>query len=78
MPDPRMTFQQMIDAGWRLSVHANPGGNFAARLGPGRYGYVGHHRDGCYIEGTAKSWAELERTWHRRHHRALQNGVIHV
>jgi hypothetical protein len=74
---PRMTFRQMLAAGWRLSVNANPSDFIVAKDGPGKYSYVGHHGN-CYIEGVAQSWADLERTFHRRHHAAIESGAIHV
>jgi hypothetical protein len=71
----RVTMRWMLDAGWRLSLSTNLSDFIVAKCGPGKYSYVGHN-GACYIEGTAKSWADLERQWAERHASAVLNGVI--
>lgn len=70
-----MTVAQLLDAGWRLSLNGDPSEFIVAKDGPGRFSYVGHHGN-CYIEGTARSWAHLERVLTEKHTAALRNRVI--
>lgn len=72
-----MTLRQIVEAGWRISLNPEPSDFIVSKDGPGRFSYVGHHGN-CYIEGTARSWADLERKLTERHENAVRNGVIHA